>query len=162
MTQNQAEFSWPEALFRHACRGAICEQPRISSVVSPAAFIDGCVIDMKGLAASGCEKNSFALPYIWYTIIQSARRNLVDVLPYLTDVLTRLPSIVPEYLSADPAATPFSSLAADQIAALRSLLPDLWLREHPEHLLTERAQELAAATARRRHRRAKRRVAVRT
>ncbi|HBO44760.1 MAG TPA: hypothetical protein DD670_12690 [Planctomycetaceae bacterium] len=65
-----------------------------------------------------------------------------------------------EYLSADPAATPFSSLAADQVAALRSLLPDLWLREHPQHLLTERAEELAAATARRRRRRATRRAAV--
>ncbi len=99
---------------------------------------------------------------IWYTIIQSARRNLVDVLPYLTDVLTRLPTIVPEYLSADPAATPFSSLAADQVAALRSLLPDLWLREHPQHLLTERAEELAAATARRRRRRATRRGSVKS
>jgi transposase len=99
---------------------------------------------------------------IWYTIIQSARRNLVDILPYLTDVLTRLPTIVPEYLSAEPAVTSFSSLADDQVAALRSLLPDVWLREHPEHLLAERAEELAAATARRRRRRAKRRIAVKS
>lgn len=97
---------------------------------------------------------------IWYTIIQSARRNLVDVLPYLTDVLDRLPAMVPEYLSAGSATTPFASLADDQVAALRSLLPDQWLRDHPEHLLADRAEELAADTARRRRRRAKRRIVV--
>jgi transposase len=97
---------------------------------------------------------------IWYTLIQSARRNLVDILPYLTDVLTRLPTIVPEYLPTGSAKSPFASLAADQVSALRSLLPDQWLREHPEHLLADRAEELAADTARRRRRRAQRRVAV--
>jgi len=97
---------------------------------------------------------------IWYTIIQSARRNLVDILPYLTDVLTRLPTIVPEYLPTGSAKSPFESLAGDQVSALRSLLPDQWLREHPEHLLADRAEELAADTARRRRRRANRRVAV--
>jgi transposase len=97
---------------------------------------------------------------IWYTLIQSARRNLVDILPYLTDVLTRLPTIVPEYLPTGSATSPFASLAPDQVSALRSLLPDQWLREHPEHLLADRAEELAADTARRRRRRAQRRIAV--
>lgn len=97
---------------------------------------------------------------IWYTIIQSARRNLVDILPYLTDVLTRLPTIVPEYLPTGSAKSPFASLAGDQLSALRSLLPDQWLQEHPEHLLADRAEELAADTARRRRRRTNRRIAV--
>jgi hypothetical protein len=82
---------------------------------------------------------------------------LVDILPYLTDVLTRWPTIVPEYLPTATAASPFASLAGDQVSALRSLLPDQWLREHPEHLLADRAEELAADTARRR---ANRRIAV--
>ena len=72
----------------------------------------------------------------------------------------RLPAIVPEYLSTGSAKSPFESLAGDQVSALRSLLPDQWLREHPEHLLANRAEELAADTARRRRRRAKRRAAV--
>ena len=97
---------------------------------------------------------------IWYTIIQSARRNQVDILPYLTDVLNRLPTIVPEYLPRGSASSPFESLAADQLSALRSLLPDRWLRDHPEHLLAHRAEELAADTARRRRRRANRRASV--
>jgi transposase len=99
---------------------------------------------------------------IWYTFIQSARRNLVDILPYLTDVLTRLPSIVPEYLPQDSESSPFRSLSAEQVSALRSLLPDQWLREHPEHLLADRADELANAIARRRRRRAQRRLAVKS
>ncbi len=44
-----------------------------------------------------------------YSIIQSAGRNKVDVLPYLTDVLKKLPAII----SAD-------------LAALDALLPDRW------------------------------------
>ena len=47
-----------------------------------------------------------------------ARRNCVDVLPYLTDVLYRLPAIVPS-----------------DTAALEALLPDRWLADHPEHRL---------------------------
>ena len=97
---------------------------------------------------------------IWYTIIQSARRNQIDILPYLTDVLNRLPTIVPEYLPRGSANSPFVSLAADQLSALRSLLPDRWLRDHPDHLLAHRAEELAADTARRRRRRANRRASV--
>jgi len=95
----------------------------------------------------------------WYTIIQSARRNQVDILPYLTNVLERLPTIVPEYLPR-AGRSPFASLSDDQRAALGHLLPDRWLQDHPEHHLTDRADELAAATTRRRARRATRRAAV--
>jgi hypothetical protein len=77
-----------------------------------------------------------------YTIVQSARRNLVETLPYLTDVLRRLPA-----------------LAADDVAGLAELLPDRWLRAHPEHRLEDRQEEFRAAGARRRQRRAVRRMA---
>lgn len=35
MTRNRAKFSCLEILVRHGCRGAVCKQPRISSVASP-------------------------------------------------------------------------------------------------------------------------------
>ncbi len=82
-----------------------------------------------------------------YTIVQSARRNNVDVLPYLTDVLRRLPEIVSTGAPPDP-------------AALDALLPDQWAKAHPEHILSERVQESREAQARRRHRRAARRLAA--
>jgi len=115
------------------------------------------VIGRKNYLFFGSEAGGEAAA-IWYTIIQSARRSLVDILPYLTDVLIRLPTIVPEYLTVGSASSPFESLGEDQVVALRSLLPDQWLRDHPEHLLAERAEELESATARRRQRRARRRL----
>jgi hypothetical protein len=117
------------------------------------------VIGRKNYLFFGSEAGGEAAA-IWYTIIQCARRNLVDILPYLTDVLTRLPTIVPEYLTVGSANSPFESLREDQVVALQSLLPDQWLRDHPEHLLVERAEELESATARRRQRRARRRLAA--
>ena len=77
-----------------------------------------------------------------YTIVQSARRNNVDVLPYLTDVLRRLPAITTTN------------------GGLDELLPDRWAAAHPEHVLAERAQESREALVRRRHRRAARRLAA--
>ena len=53
-----------------------------------------------------------------YTLVQSARRNCVDVWPYLTDVLRRIAAIAP-----------------GDTAALEALLPDRWLNAHPEHRL---------------------------
>lgn len=78
-----------------------------------------------------------------YTLVQSARRNCVDVWPYLTDVLRRLPAI-------DPADT----------VALEALLPDRWVAAHPEHRLEEREEESRQAQLRRRRRRAARRAAA--
>ena len=78
-----------------------------------------------------------------YTLVQSARRNCVDVWPYLTDVLRRLPAIAP-----------------DDTAALEALLPDRWVATHPEHLLAEREEESREALQRRRRKRAARRVAA--
>ena len=72
--------------------------------------------------------------------IVSARRNCVDVWPYLTDVLRRLPAVPPT-----------------DTAALETLLPDSWAQSHPKHRLTEREEE---ARARRRRKRAARRAAA--
>lgn len=97
---------------------------------------------------------------IWYTLIQSARRNHVRVLPYLNDVLVRLPTIVPEYLRVGDAQTPFDALSTQQIEDLGGLLPDRWLKEHPKHRSDERQRELEAQNDRRRRRRQRRRQLV--
>jgi transposase/uncharacterized coiled-coil protein SlyX len=79
-----------------------------------------------------------------YTVIQSARRNLVDVWPYLTDVLRRIAGIEP----------------GDE-ASLEALLPNRWIESHPEHRLQDREAEFLAAKARRQHKHFKHRSAVR-
>lgn len=76
-----------------------------------------------------------------YTLVQSARRNCVDVWPYLTDVLRRIAAIAP-----------------GDTAALEALLPDRWLAEHPEHRLEQREEESRQAQARRQRKRAVRRI----
>ena len=96
----------------------------------------------------------------WYTIIQSARINHVRVLPYLNDVLVRVPAIVPEYLRIGDAKTPFEALTDQQREALTELLPDRWLKQHPEHRCEDRQRELDEANRRRRDRRALRRRAA--
>ncbi len=78
-----------------------------------------------------------------YTLVQSARRNHVDVWPYLTDVLRRIAAIPP-----------------GDTAALEALLPDRWVAAHPEQRLEQREEESREAQARRRQKRAARRVAV--
>jgi transposase/uncharacterized coiled-coil protein SlyX len=72
-----------------------------------------------------------------YTLVQSARRNCVDVWPYLTDVLRRIAAIAP-----------------GDTAAWEALLPDRWLATHPEHRLEQREEESREAQARRRRKRA--------
>ncbi len=79
---------------------------------------------------------------ILYTVIQSARLNEVDVLPYLTDVLRHLPAV-----------------AADDKAGIDQFLPDRWLAAHPQHRLVERERESRQAQNRRKARRAARRAA---
>jgi len=78
-----------------------------------------------------------------YTLVQSARRNCVDVWPYLTDVLRRIAAIAP-----------------GDTATLEALLPDRWLAAHPEHRLEQRKEESREAQARRRRKRAARRLAA--
>jgi transposase len=94
---------------------------------------------------------------VWYTLIQSARYNHVCALPYLNDVLLQVPKIVPEYLRVGDAETAFDSLSAEQVNQLTSLLPDRWLRDHPEHRSEERKRELEIENQRRRQRRRLRR-----
>ena len=76
---------------------------------------------------------------IWYTLTMSCRRHCIDPHAYLLDVLTRLQQLGPE--------------------DLESLLPDRWIRSHPEARLTQRAAESHAAKHRKRMRRAERRRA---
>jgi hypothetical protein len=75
--------------------------------------------------------------------VQSARRNCVDVWPYLTDVLRRIAAIAP-----------------GDTAALEALLPDRWVATHPEHRLEQREEESREARARRRRKRVARRAAT--
>jgi transposase len=77
-----------------------------------------------------------------YSVIQSARLHQVDVLPYLTDVLRRLPAVAP-----------------GDTAGIDKFLPDHWIADHPEHRLLERERESHDAQRRRRIRRAARRAA---
>jgi len=79
---------------------------------------------------------------IMYSVIQSARLNQVDVLPYLTDVLRHLPAV-----------------AAGDKAGIDQFLPDRWLTAHPQHRLIERERESRQVQNRRKTRRAARRAA---
>ena len=78
-----------------------------------------------------------------YSIVQSARLYHLDVTAYLTDVLRRLPEILPT-----------------DAAAIRPLLPDQWAQAHAEHIHASRDEELRADSARRNKRRAHRRRAI--
>jgi transposase len=78
-----------------------------------------------------------------YSVVQSARLYHLDVTAYLTDVLRRLPAILPL-----------------NTAAMRPLLPDQWARTHSEYIHASRDEELRADNARRRRSRGKRRQAI--
>ena len=67
----------------------------------------------------------------------------MDVKAYLTDVLRKLPAILPT-----------------NITAIRPLLPDQWANAHPDHIHASRDEELKADNARRNKRRAKHRRAI--
>jgi hypothetical protein len=117
------------------------------------------VIGRKNYLFFGCDAGGRAA-CAWYTLIQSARSNHVHVTPYLNDVLIRLPQIVPEYLRVGDAGTSFDALSVSQREQLSELLPDRWLKEHPEHRSEDRQQELEQANQRRHRRRALRRRTV--
>jgi hypothetical protein len=78
-----------------------------------------------------------------YSVVQSARLYHLDVTMYLTDLLRRLPAILPT-----------------DTAAIRPLLPDLWTQSHPTHVHASRDEELRAESERRRRRRVKCRQAI--
>ena len=126
-----------EAFIRYASDGRIpIDNNVIERLLRPIA------IGRKNYLFFGSEKGGKTAATL-YTLVQSARRNCVDVWPYLTDVLRRIAAI-------DPGDT----------AALEALLPDRWVAAHPEHRLEQREEESREAQARRRRKRAARRIAV--
>ena len=80
---------------------------------------------------------------ILYSVVQSARLYHLDVTAYLTDVLRRLPAILPK-----------------DTAAIRPLLPDQWAHANPKYIHASREQELQTDNARRRIRRINRQHAI--
>jgi transposase len=74
---------------------------------------------------------------VLYSLVITCKRLRIDPWAYLNDVFTRMPSA--------------SALE------LRHLLPDRWIKAHPEHRLVHREKESRSAARRQRARRAKRR-----
>ena len=74
---------------------------------------------------------------IMYTLIMSCKRHCIDPQAYLLDVMNRIKTATPD--------------------ELESLLPDRWIKSHPEAYIQQRAQESHAAAYRKRTRRALRR-----
>ncbi len=72
-----------------------------------------------------------------YTVVGSALRHDLDVWAYLCDVMKHL---------------------ADGYSDIKSLLPDVWAKSHPESIRTFRQHEREAKAAAKRHRRARRRT----
>ncbi len=99
-------------------------------------------IGRKNYLFFGSEKGGKTAPTL-YTLVQSARRNCVDVWPYLTEVLRRI-----------------SAIAPDDTTALEAPLPDRWVAVHPEHRLEQREEESREAPSRRRRKRLSRRAAI--
>jgi transposase len=74
---------------------------------------------------------------VFFSILASAKRHLIEPWAYVRALLLAL-----------------SEGGAD----LRSLLPDVWIAAHPEHVLHDRREEAAAAAVSRARRRARRRA----
>lgn len=72
-----------------------------------------------------------------FTLTKSCNRHRVDPFIYLQDVYARLPTMSPDELP--------------------SLLPDRWIKEHPQHLISQRVYEALDRAQRARERRAERR-----
>jgi hypothetical protein len=105
------------------------------------AMIKGPVMGKKAWLFFGNE-NAGQTAAVLYTLTMSCKRHAIDVQAYLTDVFRRI-------RTANP-------------AELESLLPDRWIAAHPEARLKQRVQESHAAAARKRQRRAQRRLALRS
>jgi len=75
-----------------------------------------------------------------FTLTKSCNRHRIDPYAYLQDAYARLPT-----------------MSADE---LPKLLPDEWIKEHPQHLIQERVQESIDRAQRARERRAERRAAA--
>jgi transposase/uncharacterized coiled-coil protein SlyX len=124
-----------DAFIRYTSDGRIpIDNNMIERLLRPVA------IGRKNYLFFGSEKGGKTAATL-YTLVQSARRNCVDVWPYLTEVLRRIPAIAP-----------------GDTAALEALLPDRWVAAHPEHRLEQREEESREVQARRRRKRAARRA----
>jgi len=75
-----------------------------------------------------------------FTLTKTCNRHRIDPFAYLQDVYARLPTTSPDELPA--------------------LLPDHWIKEHPQHIVQQRVQEAIDRACRTRERRAARRVAA--
>jgi hypothetical protein len=75
-----------------------------------------------------------------FTLTKTCNRHRIDPFAYLQDVYARLPTT-----------------SADE---LPSLLPDRWIKEHPQHLIAQRVYEALDRAQRARERRAERRRKV--
>jgi len=103
------------------------------------AAIKGPVMGKKAWLFFGNE-NAGETAAIFYTLTMTCKRHCIDVQAYLLDVFRRIRTATP--------------------AELESLLPDHWIQSHPEARVVQRVQESHAAAARKRQRRAQRRIAV--
>jgi transposase len=75
-----------------------------------------------------------------FTLTKTCNRHRIDPFAYMKDVYTRLPT-----------------MSSDE---LPSLLPDRWIKEHPEHLISQRVYEALDRAQRARERRNERRRAA--
>ncbi len=103
------------------------------------ASIKGPVMGKKAWLFLGND-NAGETAAIFYTLAMSCKRHAIDVQAYLLDVFRRIKCASP--------------------AELEPLLPDRWIAEHPEARIRQRVQESQAAAARKRWRRARRRMLV--
>jgi hypothetical protein len=71
-----------------------------------------------------------------FTLTKSCNRHRIDPFAYLQDIYARLPTTSPDELP--------------------SLLPDQWIKEHPQHIIQQRVQEAIDRARRTRERRAER------
>ena len=101
--------------------------------------IKGPVMGKKAWLFLGNEKAGQTAAVL-YTLTMTCKRHCIDVQAYLVDVFRRIRTATP--------------------AELESLLPDRWIQAHPEARVVQRVQESHAAAARKRQRRARRRLAV--
>lgn len=72
-----------------------------------------------------------------FTLTKTCNRHHIDPYAYLKDTYGRLPTTSPDELP--------------------QLIPDRWIKDHPQHLASERVQEALARAQRARERREERR-----
>jgi transposase len=98
-----------------------------------------CAISRKNWLFVGSDQGGETAA-ICFSILAGAKRHRIEPLAYVSALLTAM-----------------SSTEVD----LESLLPDVWIKAHPEHFLTYRRDEAEAAAQTRRRRRALRRAKAR-